>query len=137
MLLHTLFRHDVTKIHVQGSASPKIPATIKVSAADSLKLTIEKLNWRGVPLQSQVLSSNLFVKSETEKSMIWTTSLATTPVPSATAPAKSLSKTSGVAQPPRKETYRIDKKMMLSNPSFSFVMDQIEHQSRLSRTKYK
>ncbi|KAF9291387.1 mannose-ethanolamine phosphotransferase gpi13 [Mortierella alpina] len=120
-----------------GSASLKIPATIKVSAADALKLTIEKLNWRGVPLQSQVLSNNLFVKSETEKSVIWTTSLATTPVPAPAASSKTLSKTPSVAQPPRRETYRIDKKMMLSNPSFSFVMDQIEHQSRLSHTKYK
>ncbi|CAO3564205.1 unnamed protein product [Mortierella alpina] len=139
VLLHALFRHDVTKIHVQGSASIKTPATIKVSASDALKLTIEKLSWRGVPLQSQVLSTNLFVKSETEKSMIWTTSMATTPVPTAAAStsAKSLSKTSSAAQPPRNETYRIDKKMMLSNPSFSFVMDQIEHQSRLSHTKYK
>ncbi|KAF9989708.1 hypothetical protein BGZ75_005234 [Mortierella antarctica] len=139
VLLHTLFRHDVTKIHVQGSASVKIPATIKVSAADALKLTIEKLNWRGVPLQSQVLSTNLFVKSETEKSTTWITTQATTPVPAAGATsAKTLSKPTSAAQPPsKKETYRIDKKMMLSNPSFAFVMDQIEHQSRLSHTKYK
>jgi hypothetical protein len=142
-LLHALFRHDVTKIHVQGSASTKTPAAIKVSATDALKLTIEKLSWRGVPIQSQVLSTNLFVQSETKKSVIWTTSAAT-PVSSSsiatttisTAPSKHTAKTQTVSEP-RKETYRVDKLMMLSNPSFSFVMDQIEHQSRLSHSKYQ
>ncbi|KAG0198163.1 hypothetical protein BGX28_008390, partial [Mortierella sp. GBA30] len=117
VLLHTLFRNDVTKIHVQGSASNKTPAVISVSASDALKLTIEKLNWRGVPLQSQVLSTNLFVKSETEKTMTWTTSSAT-PVPTAASSASSRShpsKPTSTSQS-KKETYRIDKLMMLTNP---------------------
>ncbi|KAF9108212.1 hypothetical protein BGX27_008422 [Mortierella sp. AM989] len=143
VLLHALFRNDVAKIHVQGSVSTKIPAAIKVSATDALKLTFEKLSWRGVPLQSQVLSSDLYIQSESEKTVTWATTSATTPVPttsphsSSSASSRTSSKTTmPVSQPSRKEIYRIDKLMMLSNPSFSFVMDQIEHQSRLSHTKH-
>ncbi|KAF9351083.1 hypothetical protein BGX26_010816 [Mortierella sp. AD094] len=139
-LLHALFRNDVTKIHVQGSVSTKTPAAIKVSATDALKLTFEKLSWRGVPLQSQVLSTNLYVQSETEKKVTWSTTSATTPVSTL---SSSTSSSSSTASRPnnkpavlRKETYRIDKLMMLSNPSFAFVMDQIEHQSRLSHSKH-
>ncbi|KAF9899506.1 hypothetical protein EC991_008786 [Linnemannia zychae] len=134
ILLHALFRNEVTKIHVQGSVSTKTAApAVTVSTRNALKLTFEKLNWRGVPLPSQVLSTDLFVQSENDKSVTWTTNAATTPAPSS--PARSNSKQVLAPQVPRKETYRVNKKMMLSNPSFSFVMDQIEHQSRLSHGK--
>ncbi|KAK3846694.1 MAG: hypothetical protein J3R72DRAFT_433360 [Linnemannia gamsii] len=135
ILLHALFRNEVTKIHVQGSVSTKTAApTVTVLTNNALKLTFEKLNWRGAPLPSQVLSTNLFVQSENDKSVIWTTTSAIDPV--SPSPAGSGSKQSQTAQVvPRKETYRVNKKMMLSNPSFSFVMDQIEHQSRLSHGK--
>ncbi|KAG0260339.1 hypothetical protein BGZ95_004479 [Linnemannia exigua] len=135
ILLHALFRNEVTKIHVQGSVSTKTAApTVTVSTKNALKLTFEKLNWRGVPLPSQVLSTNLFVQSENDKSVIWTTTSATNPV--SPSPASSSSKQSPTAPViPRKETYRVNKKMMRSNPSFSFVMDEIEHQSRLSHGK--
>ncbi|KAF9910370.1 hypothetical protein BX616_010878 [Lobosporangium transversale] len=150
-LLHALFRNNVTKIHVQGSASSKVPAAIKVSSTDPLKLTFEKLSWRGVPLQSQVFSTDLFVQSESDKSVVWTTTSATTPLPTSpstssnssssrlTSKSKSKSgpKPTSVALPQlRKETYRIDKQMMRSNPSFAFIIDQIEYQSRLSHNKY-
>ncbi|KAF9123780.1 hypothetical protein BGW39_008695 [Mortierella sp. 14UC] len=135
ILLHALFRNEVTKIHVQGSVSTKTAApAVTVSTKNALKLTFEKLNWRGVPLPSQVLSTNLFVQSENDKSFTWTTTSATTPVPSSS-PARSGSKQVLAPQAPRRETYRVNKKMMLSNPSFSFIMDQIEHQSRLSHGK--
>ncbi|KAF9201297.1 hypothetical protein BGZ49_008454 [Haplosporangium sp. Z 27] len=140
-LLHAFSHNDVTKIHVQGSVSTKAPTAIKVSATDALKLTFEKLSWRGVPLQSQVLSSDLYVKSETGKKVTWTTTSAITPsIPSpSSSTSKSKVKSKSPPAPPvlRKETYRIDKLMMLSNPSFAFVMDQIEHQSRLSHIKHK
>lgn len=138
ILLHALFRNEVTKIHVQGSVSTKTAApAVTVSTKDALKLTFEKLNWRGVPQPSQVLSTNIFVQSETDKTVTWTTGSATTPV-SATKPSSRQSPkvtSAAAAQVPRKETYRVNKRMMLSNPSFSFVMDQIEHQSRLSHGK--
>ncbi|KAG0057660.1 hypothetical protein BGZ89_001811 [Linnemannia elongata] len=138
ILLHALFRNEVTKIHVQGSVSTKTAApAVTVSTKDALKLTFEKLNWRGVPQPSQVLSTNVFVQSETDKTVTWTTASATTPV-SATKPGSRQSPkvpSAVAAQVPRKETYRVNKRMMLSNPSFSFVMDQIEHQSRLSYGK--
>ncbi|OAQ23664.1 hypothetical protein K457DRAFT_142549 [Linnemannia elongata AG-77] len=138
ILLHALFRNEVTKIHVQGSVSTKTAApAVTVSTKDALKLTFEKLNWRGVPQPSQVLSTNVFVQSETDKTVTWTTASATTPV-SAIKPGSRQSPkvpSAVAAQVPRKETYRVNKRMMLSNPSFSFVMDQIEHQSRLSYGK--
>ncbi|KAG0250728.1 hypothetical protein BG011_008138 [Mortierella polycephala] len=136
IMLHTLFRNDVTKIHVQGDTSTKTPASVSVTATELLKLTIEKLSWRGSPLLTQVLSTQLFMQSESEKTVTWTTSAATAFTSSSlTAP-----KTVPGSSPPKalkKEKYRVDKAMMLSNPSFSFVMDQIEHQSRLSHAKYK
>ncbi|KAF9178371.1 hypothetical protein BGZ51_007828 [Haplosporangium sp. Z 767] len=136
ILLHTLFKNDVTKIHVQGPTSTKAPATIRVSVTEPLKLTIEKLSWRGSPLLTQVLSTQLFVQSESEKSVTWTTSSATTFTPSSSMDSKT-ALGSSPSKALRKEKYRINKAMMLSNPSFSFVMDQIEHQSRLSHAKYK
>lgn len=139
ILLHALFRNEVTKIHVQGSLSTKTAApAVTVSTKDALKLTLEKLNWRGVPLPSQVLSTNIFVQSENDKSVTWTTTSATIPLSAAKSGSRqSLKVPSGAvaAQVPRKETYRVNKRMMLSNPSFSFVMAQIEHQSRLSHGK--
>ncbi|KAF9155252.1 hypothetical protein BG015_010556 [Linnemannia schmuckeri] len=137
ILLHALFRNEVTKIHVQGSVSTKTAApAVTVSTKDALKLTFEKLNWRGVPQPSQVLSTNIFVQSETDKSVTWTTTSAITPVSAAKSGSRQPPKVpSTVVQAPRKETYRVNKRMMLSNPSFSFVMDQIEHQSRLSHGK--
>ncbi|KAF8929698.1 hypothetical protein BGZ47_000927 [Haplosporangium gracile] len=137
ILLHALFRNEVTKIHVQGSVSTKTAApAVTVSTKDALKLTFEKLNWRGVPQPSQVPSTNIFVQSETDKSITWTTTSATTPVSAARSGSRQSPKLpSTVVQVPRKETYRVNKRMMLSNPSFSFVMDQIEHQSRLSYGK--
>ncbi|KAF9087775.1 hypothetical protein BGX23_007880 [Mortierella sp. AD031] len=141
VLLHALFRNEVTKIHVQGSVSNKAAApTITVSTKDALKLTFEKLNWRGVPLQSQVLSTNLFVQSENDKSVIWTTTSATTPIAPSSSSSSSSSRTRSsdtvkAQQVPRRETYRVNKMMMMGNPSFAFVLDQIEHQSRLSHGK--
>ena len=136
--MHALFKDNVTKIHVQGSADKNTAAAaVKVSSTADLKLTFEKLNWRGVPLHTQVQSSDLRIKSETEKVVYWTTENAR-PVSlssssSSTSSSTPSSSTSAVS--PRKENYKIDKMMMLSNPSFSFVLDQIEHQSRLSRGK--
>ncbi|KAG0051428.1 hypothetical protein BGZ83_003766 [Gryganskiella cystojenkinii] len=129
---------NVTKIHVQGSAATNTAAAaVKVSSADNLKLTFEKLNWRGVPLQTQCLSSDLRIQSETEKVVTWTTENAKTVSASSSSPKKSSSSSSPpvTASTPKKSNYKIDKVMMLSNPSFSFVLDQIEHQSRLSRGK--
>ncbi|KAF9426981.1 hypothetical protein BGZ94_005705 [Podila epigama] len=134
-----LFKNDVTKIHVQGAVSPKTPAAVKVSATDALKLTFEKVSWRGAALQSQVLSSDLFVQSETDKTVTWTTTKATkaTKVSSSSSTSSASTRSSThLSGPSHKETYRINKIMMLSNPSFSFVMDQIEHQSRLSTGKF-
>ncbi|KAG0295646.1 hypothetical protein BGZ97_004770 [Linnemannia gamsii] len=140
ILLHALFRNEVTKIHVQGSVSTKTAApAVTVSTKNALKLTFEKLNWRGVPLPSQVLSTNIFVQSENDKSVTWTTASATTPISAAKSASRQSPKVpsgaAAVVQALRKETYRVNKRMMLSNPSFSFVMDQIEHQSRLSHGK--
>ncbi|KAI1294572.1 hypothetical protein EDD11_008103 [Mortierella claussenii] len=135
--------NNVTKIYVPGSTSIKTPAAVRVFNRDVLKLTFEKLSWRGVPLQSQVLSTQLFVQSETEKSIVWTTNSATTPPVSAStlslasrSGSNPKAPASGSSQHSRKETYRVDKLMMLRNPSFAYVMDQIEHQSRLSHSKY-
>jgi len=138
VLLHALFKDNVTKIHVQGTADKNTAAAaVKVSSSDDLKLTFEKLNWRGVPLHTQVSSSDLRIKSETEKMVHWTTESARPVALTASGPTKSSSSSSSApsAVSPRKENYKIDKMMMLSNPSFSFVLDQIEHQSRLSRGK--
>ncbi|KAG0317478.1 hypothetical protein BGZ99_006292 [Dissophora globulifera] len=133
VLLHTLFRNDVTKIHVQGSPSTKVPAVVRVSSSDPLKLTMEKLSWRGSPKLTQVQSTSLFVQSATDKTVTWTTASATIPPPYTPNSSSRTSTTQPAATSrPTKETYRVDKLMMLSNPSFSFVMDQIEHQSRLS-----
>ncbi|KAK3818444.1 MAG: hypothetical protein J3Q66DRAFT_173286 [Benniella sp.] len=135
VLIHALFRNHVTKIHVQGSASTKTPGAVKISKSDPIKLTFEKLSWRGVPQQTQVLSNNLIVKSETPKSLTWTTTSATTLDPRSTATSSSSRNKvpSSTTSRQRTEAYHINKMMMMSNPSFAFVLDQIEHQSRLSR----
>ncbi|KAG0244252.1 hypothetical protein B0O80DRAFT_500181 [Mortierella sp. GBAus27b] len=138
ILLHALFRHDVTKIYAQGSPSTKSPGTIRVSTIDPIKLVFEKLSWRGVTLHTQVLSTNLFVQAKTAKSLTWTTTSATSFDPSVTSPSASAGarSRSSIAPQPRPEIYRINKEMMMSNPSFAFVAEQIEHQSRLSHNKY-
>ncbi|GJJ69848.1 hypothetical protein EMPS_02197 [Entomortierella parvispora] len=136
VLLHALFKDNVTKIHVQGTADKNTAAAaVKVSSSDDLKLTFEKLNWRGVPLHTQVSSSDLRIKSETEKVVHWTTESAKPVTLIASGAPKPSSSSAPSTVSPRKENYKIDKLMMLSNPSFSFVLDQIEHQSRLSRRK--
>lgn len=141
-LLHALFRHDVTRIHVPGLASTKIPGVVRVSTLDPVKLIFEKLSWRGAPLHTQVMSTDLLVKSETAKSLIWTTTNATTLDPSSdvTSPSPSSARArtgSSMQAQPRTETYRIDKEMMMANTSFAFVPGQIGHQSRLSHSKHR
>ncbi|KAF9579697.1 hypothetical protein BGW38_003940 [Lunasporangiospora selenospora] len=131
MIIHSLFRNDVTKIHVQGTVSNKAPSVVKVSTSEALKLSFEKLNWHGKPLQTQVLSTDLAVHSQTDKTVTWITTEALPATLDSAPSSKSGAPTRAMKSGPKpqKQLYRIDKLMMLNNPSFAFVLDQIEQQS--------
>ncbi|KAG0336222.1 hypothetical protein BG000_006827 [Podila horticola] len=134
LLLHQLFKNDVTKIHVQGKNSS---GAIQVSVDEPFKLIFEKLSWRGAVLQTQVLSNDLRQQDETEKSLTWIAYKATTPppaVPTSVARANSQAYKDKVRrhaqQEPTSQRYRINKAMLESNPSFAFLKEQVEGQSR-------
>ncbi|KAF8949146.1 hypothetical protein BGZ52_006094 [Haplosporangium bisporale] len=133
LLLHQLFKNDVTKIHVQGKTSTS--GAIQVSVDEPFKLIFEKLSWRGAVLQTQVLSNDLHRQDETDKSLTWIAHKATTPpppVPASVARANSQAYKDKVRrhaqQAPTSQTYRINKAMLESNPSFAFLKEQVAKQ---------
>ncbi|KAG0013706.1 hypothetical protein BGZ82_002054 [Podila clonocystis] len=134
LLLHQLFKNDVTKIHVQGKNTG---GAIQVSVDEPFKLIFEKLSWRGAVLQTQVLSNDLYRQDETEKSLTWIAHKATTPpppVPTSVARANSQAYKDKVRRHAQQERtsqrYRINKAMLESNPSFAFLKEHVEGQSR-------
>ncbi|KAG0089680.1 hypothetical protein BGZ93_009730 [Podila epicladia] len=135
VLLHQLFKNDVTKIHVQGKNTG---GAIQVSVNEPFKLIFEKLSWRGAVLQTQVLSNDLYHQDETEKSLTWIAHKATTPpppMPTSVARANSQAYKDKVRwhaqQEPTSQRYRINKAMLESNPSFAFLKEHVEGQTRL------
>ncbi|KAG0084971.1 hypothetical protein BGZ92_009409 [Podila epicladia] len=95
VLLHQLFKNDVTKIHVQGKNTG---GAIQVSVNEPFKLIFEKLSWRGAVLQTQAYKDKVRWHAQQE---------------------------------PTSQRYRINKAMLESNPSFAFLKEHVEGQTRL------
>ncbi|KAG0235095.1 hypothetical protein BGW42_005888 [Actinomortierella wolfii] len=117
IILHSLTRHDVSKISVEGTASKTTPSAVRVnSESDSIQMSIEQLNWRGKPNTVSVASKDLIVDEAKSKGnkVVW--------------------KLPGSIGR-REEKFRIDKVMLMNNPSFAFVLDQIEEQSKRKKAE--